>query len=97
LSRGASSDADRKRLVELLEEAEARVRAESSGPKLESDVLRERGNEAFNKGNFRRAIELYTESLSFLEDFRTFSNRAACKLRLAIAEETRRGHLSKES
>ena len=81
------SDSERAELVELLAEAEAAARASPAA--AEAAALRERGNDAFRAGDYEGAARLYTRSLEAFEaDDRTFSNRAACSLKIATALES---------
>nr|CAG8605797.1 7339_t:CDS:10 [Entrophospora candida] len=43
-----------------------------------SQLLKVRGNTAFGKGNYEKAIKLYTQALAFNQDPIFYGNRAAC-------------------
>ncbi|CAJ0889649.1 14041_t:CDS:10 [Entrophospora sp. SA101] len=43
-----------------------------------SQLLKVRGNTAFGKGNYEKAIKLYTQALAFHQDPIFYGNRAAC-------------------
>ena len=48
----------------------------------EANSLRLRGNELFRNANFRKAVELYTQSLALSESIQAYSNRAQAHLEL---------------
>ena len=85
---GLGNEKDLARRVAMLEKALQKSKAEG-GKKEEADALREAGNEAFKKNDFRKAILLYTQSLDIMEDYRCYSNRAACHLKLKNIEQAR--------
>ncbi|XP_038062484.1 tetratricopeptide repeat protein 12-like [Patiria miniata] len=61
--------------VKRAQEADASERAEKR--KAEATVLKDQGNQAFNKGDYIRAIKLYTQGLERLKDFVVlYTNRA---------------------
>ncbi|KAG8450183.1 hypothetical protein GDO86_002717 [Hymenochirus boettgeri] len=50
---------------------------------MESEAIRQRGNEEFTKGNFSLAADLYSRAIEFRPDNHLlFGNRAICFLRL---------------
>ncbi|XP_038062759.1 uncharacterized protein LOC119733246 isoform X2 [Patiria miniata] len=56
-------------------EADAKERATKR--KAEATVLKDQGNQAFNKGDYTRAVKLYTQGLEHLKDFVVlYTNRA---------------------
>lgn len=56
-------------------------RVPSAGDMERAKVLKEEGNELVKKGNHKKAIEKYSESLSFSNlESATYSNRALCHL-----------------
>ncbi|XP_038062904.1 sperm-associated antigen 1-like [Patiria miniata] len=56
-------------------EADAKERAKKR--KAEATVLKDQGNQAFNKGDYTRAVKLYTQGLERLKDFVVlYTNRA---------------------
>ncbi|KAI9016684.1 hypothetical protein DFJ74DRAFT_770284 [Hyaloraphidium curvatum] len=88
----------RLKLVERLKEEENKTRSKGSARREAAGKLREQGNEEFRKGNVtKKALELYEGSLAHMQDARGFNNMAAAKLKLAIAEETKEGAMSKEA
>ncbi|XP_037355219.1 mitochondrial import receptor subunit TOM34 isoform X3 [Talpa occidentalis] len=59
----------------------AQSRVPSAGDVERARVLKEEGNELVKKGNHKKAIEKYSESLSFSNlESATYSNRALCHL-----------------
>jgi tetratricopeptide (TPR) repeat protein len=48
-----------------------------------AEELRQKGNVLFSKQEYEEAILAYTESIDCVEDYRTFSNRSACYLKMA--------------
>lgn len=91
---GRNDPEAKQRLIKLLKESLAVVNKEGSAQKAEAEKLREEGNELFKKGRFADARKKYMESISFLEDYRTFSNLAACCLRMGIDIEKRKGKVT---
>ena len=69
------------RVLNLCQEAHAKMKDTRNVRKAEE--LRHRGNLAFQKGQYESARKSYTKSLEIWEDYRTFSNRAACSLQIA--------------
>ncbi|KAM5220762.1 mitochondrial import receptor subunit TOM34 [Hipposideros larvatus] len=66
----------------------AKGRAPSAGDVERARVLKEEGNELVKKGNHKKAIEKYSESLSFSNlESATYSNRALCYLVLKQYKE----------
>ncbi|XP_054996421.1 mitochondrial import receptor subunit TOM34 [Sorex araneus] len=62
-------------------EAATAKRVPSAGDVERARVLKEEGNELVKKGNHKKAIEKYSESLSFSNlESATYSNRALCHL-----------------
>ena len=66
--------------IQLVEQA---VKSQSNIPNPEADDLREEGNSYFRRRQYNKSIEVYTKSLNIRQDYRTYSNRAACYLKLA--------------
>ncbi|XP_034862284.1 mitochondrial import receptor subunit TOM34 isoform X2 [Mirounga leonina] len=63
-------------------------RVSSAGDVERARVLKEEGNELVKKGNHKKAIEKYSESLSFSDmESATYSNRALCHLALKQYKE----------
>ncbi|XP_038062393.1 sperm-associated antigen 1-like [Patiria miniata] len=61
--------------VKRAQEADASERTEKR--KAEATVLKDQGNQAFNKGDYTRAVKLYTQGLERLKDFVVlYTNRA---------------------
>ncbi|XP_007530930.1 mitochondrial import receptor subunit TOM34 [Erinaceus europaeus] len=59
----------------------AQSRVPSAGDVERAKILKEEGNELVKKGNHKKAIEKYSESLSFSNlESTTYSNRALCYL-----------------
>jgi len=52
-----------------------------------ADRLRVQGSDAYLAGKFRKAINVYTQSLEAFEDFRCFCNRALCHMKEGNLEE----------
>ena len=78
------STQEKEGIVKAIREALARP-----GPSADAaDKLREKGNTAYANGDMLMAGKYYSESLEVREDYRTFSNRSACGLRLAIQIES---------
>ena len=76
-------------VLHLVVEAE-KTRKEDKSIQQQADRLRDRGNKAFQKGQYEKARDLYTQSLEVMEDYRAFSNRALCNLEIGksiIAKE----------
>lgn len=70
------------------ETAAAKNKVPSAGDVERARVLKEEGNELVKKGNHKKAIEKYSESLSFSNlESATFSNRALCYLVLKQYKE----------
>ncbi|XP_045660667.1 mitochondrial import receptor subunit TOM34 [Ursus americanus] len=70
------------------ETTSAKSRVSSSGDVERARVLKEEGNELVKKGNHKKAIEKYSESLSFSDmESATYSNRALCHLALKQYKE----------
>lgn len=70
-------------------EADARERAERRkiGEKRANE-LKEKGNEEFRKGNYEKALELYTEGLSHLKDhLALWTNKAQTNIKLCRFED----------
>ncbi|XP_024415337.1 mitochondrial import receptor subunit TOM34 [Desmodus rotundus] len=66
----------------------AKSRVPSSGDVERARILKEEGNELVKKGNHKKAIEKYSESLSFSNlESATYSNRALCHLVLKQYKE----------
>ena len=65
------------RVLQMLLEAE-KLLNEDESLKPQADLLRDRGNMAFQKGEYQKARDLYTQSLEVLDDYRAYSNRALC-------------------
>lgn len=60
----------------------------SAGDVERARILKEEGNELVKKGNHKKAIEKYSESLSFSDiESATYSNRALCHLALKQYKE----------
>ncbi|XP_042836251.1 mitochondrial import receptor subunit TOM34 isoform X1 [Panthera tigris] len=72
----------------LRETTTAKSRVPSAGDVERARVLKEEGNELVKKGNHKKAIEKYSESLSFSDvESATYSNRALCHLVLKQYKE----------
>ncbi|XP_055977761.1 mitochondrial import receptor subunit TOM34 [Sorex fumeus] len=70
-------------------EASTARRVPSAGDLERARVLKEEGNELVKKGNHKKAIEKYSESLSFSNlESATYSNRALCHLVLNQYKDT---------
>lgn len=65
----------------MLVEAD-RVRKQDKSIETKADRLREHGNKAFQKGDYEKARDFYTQSLEVLEDYRAFANRSLCNLEI---------------
>ncbi|XP_045430266.1 mitochondrial import receptor subunit TOM34 isoform X4 [Pipistrellus kuhlii] len=66
----------------------AKSRVPSSGDVERARALKEEGNELVKKGNHKKAIEKYSESLSYSNlESATYSNRALCYLALKQYKE----------
>ncbi|XP_045836158.1 mitochondrial import receptor subunit TOM34 [Meles meles] len=66
----------------------AKGRVSSTGDVERARILKEEGNELVKKGNHKKAIEKYSESLSFSDmESATYSNRALCHLALKQYKE----------
>lgn len=66
----------------------AKSRVPSAGDVERARVLKEEGNELVKKGNHKKAVEKYSESLSFSDvESATYSNRALCHLVLKQYKE----------
>jgi len=77
-----AKDKGPKEMIELLEEAAA-IEAREMGAQERGEELRETGNQYYMKGNYEKALEIYTKSLEVFEDYRTYGNRSACYLKIA--------------
>ena len=71
-------------VLKMLLEAEKSQQADTS-IQQQADRLRNQGNEAFQRKEYRQARDLYTQSLDVLEDYRAFSNRSLCNLEIGKA------------
>jgi len=72
-------DADHQKYLELIELALEKERSDTKN-KRRAENTRVKGNTAFGKQDYDKAIELYTQSLDAMLDYRTFGNRAQCHL-----------------
>lgn len=81
LSKKRGSTDDAKKIYELVGEANSLLRNDASRAQL-AEKIRQEGNKAFSKKQFKNARKLYTDSLAVLEDHRTFSNRALCSIKI---------------
>uniref|UniRef100_A0A8C4N9M7 Translocase of outer mitochondrial membrane 34 n=1 Tax=Equus asinus TaxID=9793 RepID=A0A8C4N9M7_EQUAS len=74
--------------IKSRETTTAKNRVPSAGDVERARVLKEEGNELVKKGNHKKAIEKYSESLSFSNlESATYSNRALCYLVLKQYKE----------
>jgi tetratricopeptide (TPR) repeat protein len=73
---------DKKITLALVEEAVKKGKASSSLFNV-ANTLREKGNAAFTRGDWDKAISMYSQSIETYEDHRAFSNRSACHLKKA--------------
>ncbi|XP_053430662.1 mitochondrial import receptor subunit TOM34 [Nycticebus coucang] len=86
----SSPSENRKEIDESIskETASTKSRVSSAGDAERARVLKEEGNELVKKGNHKKAIEKYSESLLFSNlESATYSNRALCYLVLKQYKE----------
>lgn len=58
--------------------------AEEKTPNMiNADQLKDKGNEAFKKGNYAESIQFYTEAIELYEDPTYYANRAFSYLKLS--------------
>ncbi len=69
------------KVLKMVLEAEEQMKGDSVRMQ-QAEKLRQSGNRAFVKGKFEEARDLYTQSLEVLDEYRSFSNRAACNLEI---------------
>ncbi|XP_038634909.1 tetratricopeptide repeat protein 12 isoform X2 [Scyliorhinus canicula] len=83
-----SSKVNQEDFLKVLErDAEARRKRRMKSQKL-ANALKEKGNAAFNKGDYATAVQYYTDGLEKLRDFQAlYTNRAQAYIKLGKYEE----------
>ncbi|XP_067827001.1 tetratricopeptide repeat protein 12 [Heptranchias perlo] len=83
-----NKDMSQENFLKILErDAEERGKRRKESQKL-ANVLKEKGNAAFDKGDYATAVQHYTEGLNKLRDFQAlYTNRAQAYIKLGKYEE----------